>query len=214
MSTEHATLSIREIMAQPVTFRAFLNEGLLVACRDIEGLTLKYRMTMPDGQEVFDRLNESISKQPEGEHGTGFAVDRVITGIGLCNNEPLRASGRDGDCSVEIGDTDPLSMHIYGFTGVQQLRRLIARTASHIEEREDLQQRPLVVGVTYSEIARLALRGGFRGMEIKEITNDFGYDLQAAHMTFCALNGIQRTFRPAMVYLPTDEFVQKFASLE
>jgi hypothetical protein len=63
----------------------------------------------------------------------------------------------------------------------------------------------------------LAVRHGFRRMQIEELTNLAESGIHTNHRIFCELNGIteeRRPFEPAMVYLPTNEFVDRFTGSE
>ncbi|MEK7152602.1 MAG: hypothetical protein AAB834_01535, partial [Patescibacteria group bacterium] len=123
------------------------------------------------------------------------------------------ASGQDQEHYISKGTIwQAIMMHVDGFAGPQQLREDLSDVSAYIQRHDTLNARGYVAGVTYRELSRVAIRAGFRGMDMFRIDPDYLLGVEASHLVYCALNGRrERPFEPAMVYLPTQEFQERFA---
>ena len=125
----------------------------------------------------------------------------------------LPVGGFDGIYSLQEGDRQTIQLHLKG-DGLKTARRDICLAADYIAAHQQLREKELVTGVTYSELGKLMGRFGFRQMQLDgELEFDFHQHLKATHQVFFALNGIQnRPLEPVLMYLPTTEFIERFGS--
>lgn len=182
----------RRLRDSPPSIRSFLSEEVLIADRDVKALTCKYEMSAPS--RLLDFLRDPFHDPSEA------AVELWP------NYSPIK--GRSGQCHVDLDDPI-LSIHLDHYGGSGKLREDLASVAKEIGS--EAYDEEIVLGVTYVEVARLALRFGFREMEILGEDKDYSKAIEARHKAFCAVNGKQnRPFELAAVYLSAEEFVAKF----
>lgn len=189
--------------------RSFYPKDRLVENRDADALWHKYRAGLPG----YSRIMESFKGYTES---TSFGTDFLVKDLGSITvnaRQPSLISGQSAKHAVYMGD-DVIHLHVDSFSGAGQLRSDLGVAATYISQHRALRERPYVLGVTYAELARLAVRLGFESMVPSRIDRLYKYDVQAKHSVFCALNGKQRPFSVGAAYLPTPEFVETFMPAE
>lgn len=133
----------------------------------------------------------------------------------VCGGQ-LGTSGYTRD-EKELLETDinNIAIHFGMYTrgkreGLQATRRDLAEAAGYIAANEAFRTKEHVVGVTYSELARVAVRMGFYPGLLTDMWADDEEKLRNTHRAVCAVNRVEREFIPVLVYLPTKDFIQKF----
>lgn len=187
--------------------RSSLPEKYLVKKRDFDALQTKKMRQEPECKISWrNYFNFREDRQFEANKIGSLIVERVTS--------PVIGVGFDGKCKVNL-DSDVICLHLSpGAGGIASVRKDLALAAERVDEISSETEVSTVLGVTYMELGCVALRLGFRGMQISEIRTGYYQELKAAHRAFCAVNDRERQFTPAAVYLPTDEFVEKFSAIE
>ena len=212
-------------------FTSYQSEERLIERRDTDALWIRYRKELPGGDET--RLNSLVNAMYR--HHTGnIAVYKPVKYLGnvmVHGNQETPADGQErpprGHPDYNRGwSDDPTLARIHRNTrqnmlhvgqadsfGPDSLRRSLHDAAQYISLHDRLREREYVVGVTYREIAAVALRFGFREAWLdSSVRESYSLSAEAEHRVFNALNPSDkpRVYQPAMVFLPTDEFIKTF----
>ncbi len=192
--------------------RSFGPEDRLIADRDVDALYMKYRARLPLGgllRSAF--LLRFDSLDPGDGDITHYQRIKQLGSFQVSGPERLLASGHDSDYTIDKKDRNNISLHVDQPAGIDDARRGLGVVAQYIAGHDVLRNSRNVAGVTYSEMGSVAEAVGFRGMQIDRLGKMARYLLQAEYEVFAAFNPREnRVFKPAMVYLPTGEFVDKF----
>ncbi len=190
-------------------------EKELIANRDSRALWIKYheRITGSSSERAAAILLTEHHTAPQIDSTTEYRTRKYLGGMCVESEAPLLVAASDLRTGLRLDASSTVtSLHIDYLNGPQHFRDQLAAAADYISANEELGAVSNVVGTTYREMANLAIRVGFRDMRIEAAAPGMEHRLQAAHMAFCAVNGIVRVFEPTAVYMPTPEFVDRFAS--
>ncbi|MDB5185767.1 MAG: hypothetical protein JWL85_290 [Candidatus Saccharibacteria bacterium] len=197
-----------------IALRSYYPEKYLIDRRDTKALMLKYSTQLEKGTFRVHSLLNFMQYQDQPDLDTSVYKNSKILGSIVIANEKMRASGEDSNnigVRVQRGH-EVVGLHLNSLGGHNELMSQLSTAAAYVNAHEELYAKPFITGVTYSKLANLALRVGFREMAMTEIEEGLYCDIWAAHMVYCALNSrIQQPYEPKMVYLPTPEFVEKFS---
>lgn len=192
-------------------FRSFYPKRVLVERRDVLPLWIKYR------QSTLHRLYSLLDFSSfDGNASSDPLQYELSKKLGLLRVEapvPSVASGYDPERGVRINRHDSvIDLQVEGQRGHEQISRDLGSAALYMQNLPDSAVRPFVTGVTYSEIAAFAVRTlGFRRMELEVMDAQIRNNLVSLHQVFCDFNDVERPFVPAMVYMPTEQFIAMHA---
>lgn len=151
-----------------------------------------------------------IVEQPH-EMSKWIWLDSAVTAVESDKPSPITAHDPTNDISLERGSLNAIFVHTDDVIGVEDAREQLRMAADYIAENPELRDTPLVIGATYEGMARLGTRMGMRQLEITDIDPEFAAHLRAAHTWTYFYNRKPREFAPAAVYLPTEEFIERFS---
>lgn len=173
--------------------RSFFSEETLVANRDVAALSYKWSSTAAD--RVVDFIKDPFYKPP----------DETV----YIQEDASPISGRSGATKVDF-DEPVLGLHVAGYGKPEKIRSDLRELAANIGDYACGEE--VVLGVTYSEVARFAMRLGFKQMGIIGYDEGFSRAVETRHRAFRAINPARqdKPFELAAVYLPVEEFVTKF----
>jgi hypothetical protein len=195
--------------------RSYLPESRLIEQRDAPALTYKY-FARQFGVGVRPEMLLSPSAWVAKRTGDlRYQRKKQLGNVYVEARHRLPLSAYDSEQGVGFGyrgRSQAIMLHVSTIDGVQHLRQQLGLAAAYIQEHESLRTRPLVVGTTYRELANVAIRFGFRDAQVTRCDPDYRDSIQVMHKTFCAVNGVQRPFKLAAVYMPTTAFVQRFGA--
>jgi hypothetical protein len=162
----------------------------------------------PDPQELTS--TELIQLCVPADH-------KLMGQMTVISNEDIPLAGYDPDGNdgqgvrIERDSGESLMLHLGLVDGAQQLRRNLTLAASYIGLHEELRICPYVVGVTFRQLAQVAKRFGFRTMEISgEMSQDYRTRLEEMYRETEIAD--REPLEVAMVYMRTDEFIERYAS--
>ena len=145
-----------------------------------------------------------------------FQAKKPIGGLVVAANEALPAMGwtrgapGEPDLIIPRGDSNQLVMHANHVGGLDQAYTDLAKIASYIALHEDLRSREHVVGLTYRQLASLAVRtAGFR--IISPVLPDAAYVDRIRDAYSHRKISERQPFELAMIQMPVDELVDRFA---
>lgn len=202
-----------------VVWRSFLPTAFLAQRRDIDALWLKFysRITdLPIPKELqrsshlwdFGRLSLNSTSESSYEYERLRQLGSIIVEDSA---SPVQAA-HDTHC-IPSRSTVATQLHLNYSSGVHAVRADLGSASAYIQQHECLRSRPYVMGVTYSELGKVATRLGFKQMEIETIDIHKLAMIDISHQVFCALNDTERPFEPTVVYLPTEEFIERFSAV-
>jgi hypothetical protein len=130
--------------------------------------------------------------------------------------EPVPAMGLghagpgEQDLVIPRGDSNQLVLHANYAGKLDQLRHDMAMVASYVALHEDLRNREHLVGVTYRQMASLAIRGaGFR--PITPLSADPAEVTRIREIYDSLKISKRQPFQLAMIHMPIDELIERFA---
>lgn len=188
--------------------RSFLPEQRLIQAGDFNALDLKYEAETAGFLSA--RLITLKGLGGGKDDGQGKNVDFQGMSLEIGAASPIEGEDSEANVALHHGSRDALLLHVDGQEGLQHLHRRLRRMGKYILEHEDALKTPYVMGVTYSELARVGMALGMRQLEIHKIDKDYRASVRALHALTFAKSKRPRTFSPAAVYLPTEEFVERF----
>jgi hypothetical protein len=135
-----------------------------------------------------------------------------LDGLEVEGNTPsyVEATDKTTDSLIHQNKYDATFIHLSSLKGHNHLRSQLGNTAIYIEANKPLKDVRYVAGITYQEMGSLSNRLGLQQMEIQNLDRRYEIGLQAAHMAYSAINNRHASFKPAAVFLPTEEFISTF----
>ena len=188
--------------------RSFLPERRLIRAGDVDALDLKYEAQTTDSFSA--RLMILLGIEFDMYDKGGRDVDFKGLTLEIGSESPIAGSDPTSDMVLQHGSTEAMMLHVDDRKGFLHLRKRFSKIGRYILKHEDTLAIPYVMGVTYSEMARVGVALGMRQLDIHEIDNEYQASIRARHAVTFAGSKRPRVFRPAAVYLPTDEFVERF----
>jgi len=197
--------------------RSYLPEQQLIGDRDFEALTFKYEAQNGSrliGSRAFSLLDINAYRKNSTREQSKSVGMIDFDGVSLEIGAPLFVTGLDPEAGVEVryDSCDASMLHVEYIKGPQHLRDQLAEVAHYIDSHESVRETPYVMGVTYDEMARIGVRAGMRPINITVINDAYNAELHARHKLLFANNVRARQFTLSAVYLPTDEFVDRFSA--
>jgi len=195
--------------------QSFASERRLAERGDREALYYKYlaRMGRGDRREVllsgFDWLPPKYADDLSPEEDKQFYGIRVE----YSTDPPASAIDRETGCRLKRRPRrGNILLHLQPFGGKDELLGRLALAARYLRANDDAHEAPIVAGVTYERMGRLVAAMGMRRMEITRIEPEYSQDIEAYHRAHYAVSllGEPPHFSPAAVYLPTDEFINRY----
>jgi hypothetical protein len=144
------------------------------------------------------------------------APSKELGGLIVATGEMLPATGWDPSADndglvLPRGSSDHIRLHAPKVTGVEQMQHQLVLAGSYIALHEDLRRHEYVVGVTFEPLGRLAVRAaGFSRLNIRDLSVVYEVDLYRAYSKMRLAE--RRRLQVAMVYMPTGDFIQRYAS--
>ena len=174
--------------------RSFLSEKRLITSRDVEALWHKYHT--PAFYRLQDLFYDGIQEEED---------DSAVT----IREQESPISGKSNRHEIEFGES-VFGLHVDRHGGLATVRSELAAAARYVGQQACKPE--FVLGVTFTELARVAVRLGFEKMEIIDFDEDYYYDVATRHRAFSAVNPMRNVhpFEMSAVYLPAEEFVAKF----
>lgn len=190
--------------------RSFLPERRLIRAKDTDALSLKYEAQRT--RSLSDRLSILMGIDDMGEED-GREVNFKGLSLEIGATSPLEGSDPKSDVVVHYDSTDAMMLHVDTKKGFQNIRKRLHKIGKYILKHEDALNTPYVMGVTYAEMARVGMALGMRHLEIHDISAKYEADIRARHAVTFADARRPREFKPAAVYLPTNEFIERFTEV-
>jgi hypothetical protein len=192
---------------------SFMSVDRLVQQRNAEALTFKFLAHIG---RPLDRLR-ALADWSTDPISTNFEPikQKDFEGITVEYTHKPPAHAIDRTTGLELKKRKKIGnmlLHLEAFEGPGELRARFGVAAKYLDSNRDAHRAPIVGGVTYQRMGRVAAAIGMRQLEIIKINNADKQDLRARHMAHLALSGqaIDRDFKPMALGLPTDEFIEKF----
>jgi len=192
-------------------------EDELITERRALALHIKYHREITHSWEYTNDILRSASlvDASEADLTPQLKSEKHLGGIMVEWRDELPVTAHDTDYQAQVmrGEAG-IMLHVEYINGPRHFLGQLELAGNYIAANYELLEMPYVMGVSFRELGRFAVAvAGMRTMEITSAEADYADHAQAAHMAFCALNGGKpREFEMAAVYLPTDEFVAKFAA--
>ena len=140
-----------------------------------------------------------------------------LGGLTVNGDELVQATGWDPDAPdgglvIPQGAEDCVVMHADHVTGARQLQSDLVLAGTYVALHEQLREREYVVGVTFEPMARLAVRAaGFSTIQpLSGAAESYQERLQRRYNSMQIARRVP--FKLAMVYMPTQEFVEAFSA--
>lgn len=198
--------------------RSFMPVPHLVRTGDFDALSYKFQARnqlsgesfFTDRQLALFSLDAYRSKQDEGN--VKDVLDIVFDGVSLEVGSETPVTGWDKARGVVLsaGSADAMLLHVEYVNGPQHVRRELGRVARHIAGNQELHDTPLVLGATCYEMAKLGETLGMRPFQIYGIDSSLAGDIEASYALSFPKRHAEGWFEHAAVYLPTDEFIDRF----
>jgi hypothetical protein len=193
--------------------RSFLPAWYLRRRRDVWALMRKFE-AREDPDARWDTLADARS------WGVGeqlpvsiYEKEKIIGGLGIKGRNKAPFAAFDPvrpEHHIRYQKKDMTELHMYEFLGLQSLRDDIAVAAEYVETHKQLRRTKYIGGVTHESMAKLALRIGFQPMWPTYIDSETTAGARYFQLAHNAVTGKNIEPCPAIVYMPTDEFINRF----
>lgn len=194
---------------------SYLPESVLIRRRHAWALAAKYQARAAG--DATGRLREILDVSgwtlPDTTPTKAYEAKKFLGCVTLEHVRHTSFGALDDETGARIRfyDKDALELHVDKFKGAGQFREGMGMAAHYISAHPHLGDTPYVAGMTYAGMASFARAIGFRSMKLERCEKGNFDEVAALHEAYCAMNGIDRPFQPAVVYLPTPDFVETFS---
>lgn len=192
--------------------RSYMPERELIDLGDIEALKFKY-------EAEYAVQAARPSERDRARQGVREDLDRIVEteeeefeGIFLHIGGRSRIEASDPIIGATIAheSTDAMTIHVEYYEGLHHIQNQLRKIGQYILQHEALRETPYVMGSTYREMARIGVALGARQLNIHYMDDWYRASLRAQHAVTFAKSTRPHSFEPAAIYLPTDEFVERF----
>ena len=197
--------------------RSFLPESRLIHARDFEGLFTQRRYRGAQSESQLERLAIILTarywRPCRPDYTPAYRRKKFLNGLVVEGGAKSVVTARDPETGgyVQSGRRCATMLHLLHMDGPGHARQELGAATAYISANENLRETPFVIGTTFAELGRFATAIGFREFELSQIAAKYNRLLQIRHSVFCDLNGLENSYRPVVVGLPTPEFVERFS---
>lgn len=193
--------------------RSYLPESMLIGDADYNALYFKYEARQDGISERLKALVLPESRfvsglEPTDDHGHY----RNFGGVSLEVGGVCKVGGYDS----QTGDVIPYRsrqvsmLHVNNVEGPQHARQQLGAIASHIALSSCIRKNRYVVGASYREMIGLGVALGMRPLTLEVMDGSYRARVEAEYKVSFAGYRQTRIFEPSAVYLPTEEFIDRY----